>query len=193
MNIPRKAAKLNLFNLQPPKYGAKWKKALFVLEITLSALIIAIICTVSSQGAGTNPAQAQAIETDTTDQINNAEIVEIPDQIAEKQKCDHLWIPITYTLDHPQVSHEVRHEATYENTTVLHTICNECNKVIDGAAQLHIDNTGHSGFTVSVPVSEKALTKEAWIETVIDEQAWTETIINGYRCSRCNTESDLSA
>lgn len=193
MNGPRKATKLDLFDLQPPKYGIRWKRILFALEITVSALIIAILCSISSQGSGSNPAQAEAVESNASEQITNAEITDVPDQIAEDGACAHSWIPVMRTVDHPQIDHEVLHEAEYETVTVFHTVCNECNKVIDGKAQTHIDKTGHSGFTTSVPINEEALLTEPWREIVIDKEAWTETVVDHYSCSICDAKSDVSA
>lgn len=193
MNGPRKATKLDLFNLQPPKYGIKWKRILFALEVTVSALIIAILCSISSQGSGNNTAQAEAIESNASEQIANAEITDVPDQISEDGACAHSWAPIMRTIDHPQIEHEILHDAEYGTVIVLHTICNECNKVIDGKAQSHIDETGHSGFTTSVPIEEETLLTKPWREIVIDKEAWTETVVDYYNCSVCNAKSDASA
>lgn len=172
----------------------KWRRILILSEAILAALMVATIISVTPHNSDNSQAEAQAAETTRiNEQIKSAEIVEIPDQVAIKNECAHAWAPITYTVEHPQVDHVVKHDPEYEMQTAYHTVCNECGKVIDGKAQAHIEKTGHCGFTREVPVTEKTLVKDGWIETVVDEKAWTETVIKGYECPLCNAKTDLLA
>lgn len=65
------------------------------------------------------------------------------------------------------------------------TICNTCGAVIDGKAQAHIEQTGHAGYTKSVPHKESVLVKKAYDEIVVDQAAYDDTVLTGYKCALC--------
>lgn len=176
----------------PIKSPIKLKRALLALEVVLATLIIIAICSMPPQNSETFAAQAQALESD-TESVGTSEIVEIPDQVSLDSECSHLWVPVTTPIKHPQKVRSVNHDAVYGSETVLHTVCNECHEVIDGKASSHIEESGHSGYTTSVPIEEKSLVRDAWTETVIDEEAWTENLVTGYTCSKCHAATEIKA
>lgn len=182
------------FSFRRPRHASRMKKVVLGLELLVGALLIAVICSISPQGAQTGSAETQIAETDQAhDLATSPEIADVPDQVALHEECEHIWVPITRTVEHPATSHQVSHDAVYETTTSLHTVCNDCHKVIDGRAQAHIEKTGHGGFTTSVPIDERILVEKAWTETVTDEAAWTESVTDGYICSLCNAKTGALA
>ncbi len=185
-----------------------WQKAIFITELVLGALMIAILCSIALQSCETQSDQAQATEGEPVNaQVSSAEIADVPDQVENTdtdkkasdtdnqgtETCEHLWTAITHTVDHPQLIHEITHNPEYETQSLLHTVCNECKEIIDGKAQEHLEQTGHTGFTTSVPIDEETLVSEAWTETIVDEEAWTETVVDGYVCSLCKTKIEAQA
>lgn len=101
------------------------------------------------------------------------------------EECEHVWIP-AYGIDHKDAvtsSHEV--DPTYESRTTAHTVCNDCLAIIDGKAQQHLDNTGHSGYTPDVPVTDEVMTDEGGVVTVIVENESDELVITGEKCALC--------
>ena len=194
MREPREAPDIKSFSFNHPKHALKSKKLLVALEIIAGIIAIALICSLSPQDIVANSAVAQASDANpSTAKVSEIELIDVPDQVAVKEACSHSWVPITTTIKHPRISHEVIHDAEYETKTELHTICNECSQIIDGVAQDHIDETDHSGFTTSIPIHEKILLKDAWVENVVDEEAWVETLTEGYVCSSCNETATLLA
>ena len=194
MKSARSTLTIGPLSFRRPKHAPKWKKVVFALELLLGALAIAIACSISPQGAETGSAEAQVPEdAKSYGAIASSEMIDVPDQVAPHEECAHAWVPITRTIEHPAATHQAKHDALYETTTALHTVCNKCHKVIDGHAQEHLEKTGHAGFSTSVPVDEKVLIEKAWTETVIDQAAWTETVIDGYICSACDAKSGTLA
>lgn len=109
----------------------------------------------------------------------------------DAEECEHVWIPV-YGIDHKDAvtsSHEV--DPTYESRTTAHTVCNDCLAIIDGKAQQHLDETGHSGYTPDVPVTDEVMTDEGGIETVVVEDESDELVITGEKCALCEEERAL--
>lgn len=190
MKTTRDNGAKGLASFLPLRQASTLQKVLIALELIVGALVLAVLLSVTPQSGEGASGQAQAIATESNE---GEEMLDVPDQVSLSEECAHIWTPISHTIDHPQIDHRIRHKAVYEDQTVLHSVCNECHEVIDGHAQAHIEETGHCGFTTSVPVSEKTLVEKAWSETVVDEEAWTETVTDGYRCSICNTSIDVAA
>ena len=106
----------------------------------------------------------------------------------DAEECEHVWIPV-YGIEHKDAvtsSREV--DPTYESRTTAHTVCNDCLATIDGKAQQHLDETGHSGFTPDVPVTDEVMTDEGGIVTVIVEDESDELVITGEKCALCEEE-----
>ena len=51
----------------------------------------------------------------------------------------------------------------YEAKTSYHTVCNDCQQTIDGIADAHIKDTGHSGYSTNVPITGEVLVSDAWV------------------------------
>lgn len=109
----------------------------------------------------------------------------------DAEECEHVWIPV-YGIDHKDAvtsSHEV--DPTYESRTTAHTVCNDCLAIIDGKAQQHLDETGHSGYTPDVSVTDEVMTDEGGIVTVVVEDEADELVITGEKCALCEEERVL--
>ena len=98
---------------------------------------------------------------------------------------EHDWAIVYETVSHDAKTHEEVIQPVYEHVTAHHSVCNECNDIIDGHAQEHIDATGHSGFSTNVPVEETRLVSEGRVETIIDEPAFEELVATGCECTIC--------
>ncbi len=110
---------------------------------------------------------------------------------AIKSAHTHDWTIVMKTINHDEVSHTVDHPAVYKDVTTEHSICNECGEVIDGKAAQHIAETGHSGYSRNVPLTEKVLVTEAWVETVVDAEAWVENVADHMVCTTCGEVKPL--
>lgn len=98
---------------------------------------------------------------------------------------EHDWAIVYETVAHDAETHEEVIQPVYEHVTAHHSVCNECNDIIDGHAQEHIDATGHSGFSTNVPVEETRLVSEGRVEVVTDEPAYDELVATGRECTIC--------
>ena len=108
---------------------------------------------------------------------------------AEKER-KHVWVPV-YGIEHTEaVTQTVEVAPTYETRTTAHTVCNDCLAVIDGAAQQHLDETGHSGFTPDVPVTDEVMTDEGGVETVVVKEGTDELVVTGEKCALCGEERE---
>lgn len=104
---------------------------------------------------------------------------------AEAASHAHDWAPLTETVRHEAVTETVEHPEERAERTALHTVCNECEEVIDGAAEAHIAETGHRGYTTGVPVAETVLASPAWTEEVVVQEGYDETVELGRICVSC--------
>lgn len=127
----------------------------------------------------TSPASNNAA----TEQNASAAKQELPD--AQDEQHAHDWVAQYGTVHHDAETHNVHHDAKYEDQTVYHVVCNTCGKIIDDKAVDHIEKTGHAGYTKDVPRAEKVLVSEAYVETVVDKEAYDETVLSGYLCADC--------
>ena len=98
---------------------------------------------------------------------------------------EHAWTPVYKTVHHDAVTGEVLHPAEYDYVTAYHTICTECGSQIDNQVQAHKEETGHIGHNTNVPVTEKRLMQDEWLETVVLEEAWTEEVLDHSVCKGC--------
>lgn len=101
---------------------------------------------------------------------------------------EHIWIP-AYGIEHREAVTEPRDvDPVYGTETTSHTICNDCLAIIDGAAQEHLDETGHSGFTPDVPVTDEVLVEAGRTDLVVVEEAASELVVTGEKCALCGQE-----
>ena len=81
---------------------------------------------------------------------------------SKEQSHTHDW-SITYkTVHHDAVTHTEHVAPVYQNLTTYHTVCNECKQVIDGKADEHIKQTGHSGYSTNVPITDEVMVSEGY-------------------------------
>ena len=104
---------------------------------------------------------------------------------AASAACDHLWVPEYGSVHHDAVYEQVWHDPVYETETTYHTVCNDCQAVIDGTAAQHIADTGHSGYSTDVPIANEVIVQEGYYEDVLTEEAYDETVQTGYVCASC--------
>lgn len=99
----------------------------------------------------------------------------------------HTWVPRYTTVHHDAVYDQVWHEPVYRTETTYHTVCNECDAVIDGYAAAHIEDTGHSGYSTQVPVENEAIAQAGYFEPVLVQDSYDEVITDGVVCSGCGS------
>lgn len=102
----------------------------------------------------------------------------------------HDW-SITYkTVHHDAVTHTEHVAPVYQNQTTYHTVCNECKQVIDGKADEHIKETGHSGYSTNVPITDEVMVSKGYDKQVTDTPAYDETVIDKLVCTTCGATKD---
>lgn len=102
----------------------------------------------------------------------------------------HDW-SITYkTVHHDAVTHTEHVAPVYQNQTTCHTVCNECKQVIDGKADEHIKETGHSGYSTNVPITDEVMVSEGYDKVITDTPAYDETVIDKLVCTTCGATKD---
>ena len=91
----------------------------------------------------------------------------------------HGLVPVSYThLD-------VYKRQEYADETTYHTVCNDCGQVIDGIDDQHIKETGHSGYSTNVPITDEVLVSEGYTQEVVDTPAYDETVADALVCTLC--------
>lgn len=150
----------------------KMRTPLFiVLGIALGALI----------AAGVFTALLSAQTADKAQQLEAGQV-----QLEQKvEEHTHTWVPNYKTVHHAAVYENVWHEPVYESETTYHTVCNDCKKTIDGVAADHIADTGHSGYSTNVPITNEVLKQAGYNEPVLVSEGWDETVIDGVTCTSC--------
>lgn len=151
--------------------------------------IAAALCVAMALGFGiTNMNMERAIE-GASDAIG---VRQTKAEVAHQQLADevaathvHNWQADTVLVHHDAIVHEVVHPAVYETVMVPHTVCNICHETIDGATDEHYAETGHSGYTVGVPMPEEQLKSAEWRETVVDAEAYDELVTETETCTSC--------
>lgn len=113
-------------------------------------------------------------------------------QAAEPQHV-HDWT-ITYTtVHHDAVTHTETVAPTYGSRTSYHTVCNECQQVIDGKADEHIRETGHAGYSTNVPITDEVVVSEGYTREVTDTPAYDETVPDKMVCTTCGATQEVPA
>lgn len=109
---------------------------------------------------------------------------------SKEKSHTHDW-SITYkTVHHDAVTHTEHVAPVYQNLTTYHTVCNECKQVIDGKADDHIKQTGHSGYSTNVPITDEVMVSEGYDKQVTDTPAYDETVIDKLVCTTCGATKD---
>lgn len=137
-------------------------------------------------GEAEDDADATAAETEETGDDDEA-AVEADDEDAH----EHEWQVVYETVHHDAVTHTETVEPVYEEQTTYHTVCNECREIIDGEAAQHIRETGHSGYSTSVPITDTVLVSDGYTEEVVDTPAYDEQVATELVCPVCGETYEL--
>lgn len=106
--------------------------------------------------------------------------------------CEHDWSVTYKTVHHDAVTHTETIEPDYDDETTYHTVCNDCEQVIDGVADQHIKETGHSGYSTNVPITNEVLVSEGYTQEVVDTPAYDETVADALVCTLCGETRPLT-
>lgn len=112
---------------------------------------------------------------------------------ADAEVCNHDWTVTYKTVHHDAVTHTETVEPEYADETTYHTVCNDCKQVIDGKADEHIKETGHSGYSTNVPITNEVLVSEGYTHEVTDTPAYDETVADELVCTLCGETRPLDA
>lgn len=159
----------------PADREAKAKRRILV-GITAGALLIAGLITGGMYLSGTSSAPSQDAPGGQQEQVDG------------EKPCEHDWTVTYKTVHHDAVTHTENVEPVYESKTEYHTVCNDCEQVIDGIADAHIKDTGHSGYSTNVPITGEVLVSEGFTREVTDSPAYDETVADKMVCTICGEE-----
>lgn len=160
-----------------------------LVAVALVALCLALTSVIPSPSSE----QPTTDEPKTTVEVQSAQNEDDGQQAdassdAAEQTCDHDWT-ITYkTVHHDAVTHTETVAPVYANETSYHTVCNDCKQVIDGKADEHIKETGHSGYSTNVPITDEVVASEGYTKEVTDTPAYDETVPDKVVCTKCGVE-----
>lgn len=165
------------------------------IVVAVIATIAAVVAFVGLAGASSTAADLAATKAEQAarDEQHASDLASLQagvDEINAEHK--HDWTIVMKTINHDEVGHVVEHPAVYEDVTTYHSVCNECGELIDGHAAQHIAETGHSGYSRNVPLTETVLKTPAWSETVVDSEAWVENVADHMVCTECGATQELS-
>ena len=109
---------------------------------------------------------------------------------SKEQSHTHDW-SITYKPVHHDAVTQTEHvEPDNQNQTTYHTVSNESKQVIDAKADEHIKQTGHSGYSTNVPITDEVMVSEGYDKQVTDTPAYDETVIDKLVCTTCGATKD---
>lgn len=145
----------------------------------------------SQSDTGSHTETTQAKDSEKSDSEDSGSDASTKDGSKSKEKSHtHDW-SITYkTVHHDAVTHTEHVAPVYQNQTTYHTVCNECKQVIDGKADDHIKQTGHSGYSTNVPITDEVMVSEGYDKQVTDTPAYDETVIDKLVCTTCGATKD---
>ena len=110
----------------------------------------------------------------------------------EEPVCDHDWTMTYKTVRHDAVTHTETVAPVYASKTSYHTVCNDCEQTIDGIADQHIKETGHSGYSTNVPITGEVLVSEGYSHEVTDTPAYDETVPDKVVCTICGESKPVT-
>lgn len=160
------------------KFAPK-RRVLVVLAIAVLACLTAggIYLYGGGGNAHTTEQGAQTAATQQKEPIEKTDDSEKP--------CEHDWTVTYKTVHHDAVTHTENVAPVYDQKTSYHTVCNDCQQIIDGIADQHIKDTGHSGYSTNVPITGEVLVSEGYSHEVTDTPAYDETVPDELVCTIC--------
>lgn len=175
----------------------KTSRRRLVISTALVVAVIALVVAVTTLLSGhslTGPAadDAPAIEALQVEQPENSQgQADGSSDTASAETCTHDWTVTYKTIHHDAETHTETIEPVYGNETTYHTVCNECQQVIDGIADQHIKETGHSGYSTNVPITDEVVVSEGYTREVTDTPAYDETVADELVCTLCGATRPL--
>ena len=163
-----------------------------IAALCVCAAVALIAALAHGPGIGQVGSGAQAQESRQTD---GADPGNADDAAGSQQAAAHVhdWT-ITYkTVHHDAVTHTETVAPVYGSKTTYHTVCNECQQVIDGKADEHIRETGHSGYSTNVPITDEVVVTEGYTHEVTDTPAYDETFPDKMVCTTCGAPQEVPA
>ncbi|HIY83867.1 MAG TPA: hypothetical protein H9823_08495 [Candidatus Rubneribacter avistercoris] len=113
---------------------------------------------------------------------------EVIGTVVDDGECEHDWTMTYKSVHHDAVTHTETVDPAYDTKTSYHSVCNDCEEVIDGVATQHIKDTGHSGYSTNVPITDEVLVSEGYTREVTDTPAYDETVADKMVCTICGEE-----
>lgn len=163
-----------------------------IAALCVCAAVALIAVFAHGPGIGQVGSGAPAQETQRADGADSGNA----DDAAGSQQAEahvHDWT-ITYkTVHHDAVTHTETVAPVYGSKTTYHTVCNECQQVIDGKADEHIRETGHSGYSTNVPITDEVVVTEGYTHEVTDTPAYDETVPDKMVCTTCGATQEVPA
>ena len=157
--------------------------------IALIALLVAASVLIPSFGGPYDGEQAVGQQTSIEDPVTADDDEE---DATQEEACTHDWTVTYKTIHHDAVTHTETIEPVYGEETTYHTVCNECEQVIDGIADQHIKDTGHSGYSTNVPITDEVIVSEGYTREVTDTPAYDETVADELVCTICGALRPLN-
>lgn len=170
---------------ETPADRAEKSKRRILVGVAAGALLVTSLVTggmyLTGRQSGTNAIPGSDTSTGQQEQVDG------------EKPCEHDWA-ITYkTVHHDAVTHTENVAPVYESKTEYHTVCNDCQQTIDGIADKHIKDTGHSGYSTNVPITGEVLVSEGYSHEVTDTPAYDESVPDKLVCTLCGEEKPATA
>lgn len=160
---------------EPPNCGKRRFAVAALIVVALAALLLCTGAFFSGCTPSAAPGSSSAAAAGSTDGQGEA----------TGQEHEHDWAVTYKTVHHDAVTHTETVEPVYGEETTYHTVCNECQQVIDGVADQHIRETGHSGYSTNVPITNEVLVSEGYTYEVTDTPAYDEAVPDELVCTLC--------
>lgn len=155
------------------------------------AIAAAIILVAGVAAGGLYLSQNRSVSS--TQNAPIAEKAKVETTVPADKPCEHDWTVTYKTVRHAAVTHTENVAPVYQNKTAYHTVCNDCQQVIDGIADQHIKDTGHSGYSTNVPITGEVLVSEGYSHEVTDSPAFDESVPDKLVCTLCGAEKPATA
>ena len=180
------------------------RKALFKKGAAVVAGLALVAAVGFAAGTAFNPATSPGSPASVEDgaaageqQATGKEVVdengEVIGTVVDDGECEHDWT-ITYrSVHHDAVTHTETVDPVYAQETTYHSVCNDCEEVIDGVAAQHLKETGHSGYSTNVPITDEVLVSKGYTHEVVDTPAYDETVADKMVCTICGEEQPVAA
>lgn len=180
-----------------PKPVRKRPPALIVIVVALIVIGLAAGGVWLAQRGSLGPGVQESSQAETASNSGNNEATNEDNDATQASDVasdhEHDWTLTYRTVHHDAVTHTETVDPVYEDQTTYHTVCNECGDIIDGQAAQHIRDTGHSGYSTNVPITNEVLVSEGYTHEVTDTPAYDEMVADSLVCTICGETQSISA